>query len=298
MMSNASMIYAIVLAWNQWTETRACLESLSKSERVNLQIVVVDNGSTDGTAEQVTRNFPAVKVLRTEVNVGIARGYNLGMEYALQQRADLVMIMNNDTVMAPDMARELVAALKSHPSAGMVMPKILQYFGKPNRLWLVGMKWPSFPPRVTYIGADAPDGPPFDKVFPIDYAPSCCLLMTSEALKTVGLFNPGYHFYFTDLELSERFWKAGFEILFVPTARLWHKVSMSTQKSAQPEKWWYDMGYGSVLFILRYRSRLELVIHTMWWLMRETIKLKFNRLLPFFFGVTTGLAEHWGWKNK
>ncbi len=297
-MSDVPLIYAIVLAWNQWEETRACLESLSKSERVNLRIVIVDNGSTDRTAEQVARNFPSVDILRTEVNVGIARGYNMGMEHALRQNADLVMILNNDTELAPDTVYELATAIECRPEAGMVMPKIYHYFGKPNRLWCAGMKWHTFPPRSKYIGGDAPDGPAFDKVSPIDYAPSCCLLMKSSALKTVGLFDPRYYFYFTDLELSARFWKAGFQILFVPQARMWHKVSMSTQKSAAPEKWWFDMGQSSVFFILCYRSRLELVVHTMWWLMRETVKLKFSRLLPFLFGVMDGLAELWGWKNQ
>lgn len=296
-MSNLPLIYAVVLAWNQWAETRACLESLSKSERVNLRIVLVDNGSTDGTTEQVAQNFPAIEVLRTEANVGIARGYNMGMEYALRQNADFVMILNNDTEMAPNMTFELMAALGSHPAAGMVMPKIYHFFGKPNRLWCAGIEWRPFPPRAKYIGWDAPDGPPFDQVFPIEYAPSCCMLMKSGALKTVGLFDPSYYFYFSDLELSARFWQAGFEILFVPTARMWHKVSMSTQKSVKPQKWWFDMGQSSVLFISRYRPRRELVVHTIWWLMRETIKLKFNRLFPFLFGVMDGLAQRWGWKN-
>jgi len=295
---NSPLIYAVVLAWNQWQETQACLTALAKSENVNLRIVVVDNGSTDGTADLVSQNFPTVKVLRTEVNIGIVGGYNLGMEYALREHADLVMILNNDTEMAPDMVSELAKALDTHPQAGMVMPKIYHYFGKPNRIWSAGIKWHIFPPRSKYIGGDAPDGPRFNRIFQVDYAPSCCVLMTREALEKVGLFDSNYYFYFTDMEFSARFWRAGYQILFIPTAKMWHKVSMSTQKSPKPEKWWFDMGQSSVLFILQYRSRAELVIHTLWILLRETIKLQFDRLLPFLFGVTTGLAERWGWKNK
>lgn len=296
-MSNSPLIYAIVLAWNQFSETQACLESLLHSESVNMHFVVVDNGSADGTSEQIAAKFPAVEVLRTDTNLGVARGYNIGLEYALQHSADYAMVLNNDTIMAPDMVGQLLRAMQNHPEVGMAMPKIFHYYGNPNRLWCAGIKWYSFPPRIKYIGGDVMDGPQFSNISEIEYAPSCCLLMNSAALQKVGLFDPKYYFYYDDLDLSARFWAAGYKVLFVPQAHLWHKVSVSTQKSDKPEKWWYAMGESSVRFFLRHKSPAALGGHTLWFMVREIIKLKFNRPGPFLFGVIGGLSESWNWRS-
>jgi GT2 family glycosyltransferase len=287
----------IVLAWNQLRETLECLESLQQTHYENLHLSLVDNGSSDGTADVVTLQFPQVEVLRLEKNVGIARGYNTGIENALANEADFVLVMNNDTVIAPDMVNELVDTIQQHPNIGMVMPKIYNYYGEPNRLWCAGAKWQLIPPRIKQIGANAPDGPRYSKPFTVEYAPSCCLLIRSKVLEEVGAFDPSYYFYFDDWDLSARIRAAGYGILFVPQAHLWHKVAVTTRKSEKPTKWWFVMGQSSVRFYLQHKSPTVLTLHTLWFVVREIIKLKLSRVLPFLFGVANGLAEHWGWQT-
>lgn len=290
-MPDRPLIYAVVLAWNQLAETLECLESLSHSTYPNLRLLLVDNGSSDGTAEQVTEQYPAVEICRLDPNVGIARGYNRGIEVALQRGADYVMVMNNDTVADAEMVSCLLQAFHDRPATGMAMPKIYHFYGDQRRLWYAGARWRSFPPSIKTIGMDQPDGPAFEHYFTVEYAPSCCLLMPRQALEKVGSFDPAYYFYFDDWDLSARFRAAGYEILFVPRAHLWHKVSVSTQKSEKPARWWQAMGKSSVRFYLQHYSRGILFAYTAWFALRETAKLKFNRVPAYLAGVREGLAE-------
>jgi len=296
-MFNQPLVYAVVLAWNQVDVTLECLDSLLKSQYPNLRIVVMDNGSTDESHEIVVRQYSTIEVVRVVDNVGLARGYNLGIEYALKNNADYVIAMNNDTVVDPEMVTELVNAIQIHPKAGMVSPKIYHFYGDKTRLWCAGAKWQNFPPRVKLIGSNAPDGAQFQCEFTLPYVTSCCILMSRDALEKVGLFDPDYYFYYDDWDLSERYWAAGYEIWFVPTAHIWHKVSVSTQKTEKPEKWWFVMGRSSVQFYLQHKSRLIFVLYTLWFIMRETVKLKlFKRVLPYLCGVGEGLAERRKWR--
>lgn len=284
------LVSVVVLAWNQVDETIECLNSLSKSDYTNMEVLLVDNGSTDGTSQSIQRDFSQVRIIRTNSNVGIARGYNLGIEYSLGHGADYVMVMNNDTVVAPRMISQLVGAMVGHPDIGMVMPKIF-YYGNKNLLWSAGASWHPIPPRVTFIGLNSVDGPRFARTAPIEYAPSCCLLISKSALEKVGYFDGGYYFYFDDWDYSTRLRNAGFKILLVAEAHLWHKVSMSTQKTGHPAQWWHTMGRSSVRFYLRHKSWISLAFFSIWIVLRETAKLNGDHVLPFLRGVVQGMAD-------
>ena len=202
------------------------------------------------------------------------------------------MIMNNDTVVAPEMVTCLVQSFQDRPKTGMAMPKIYHYYGQPGRLWYAGARWRAFPPGIKTIAMNHPDGPRFSSYFNVEFAPSCCLIMPRLAIRKVGVFDPYYYFYFDDWDLSARFRAAGYDILFVPQAHLWHKVSVTTQKSDKPGRYWRAMGQSSVRFFLRHKSYPQLMMHSAWFVVREAAKLKFNRIPPFVQGVSAGLADH------
>jgi GT2 family glycosyltransferase len=292
-MNENPLIYVIILAWNQFSDTRECLQSLLNTTYCNLKCILVDNGSTDETAERIEKEFPRVKIIRTETNLGISGGYNLGLQYALNKQAEYLVIMNNDTVIDSEALAHMLKAIQQSSSIGMVMPKIFLY-NQRDRLWCIGARWRQVPPSVKTIGANAADT--FFTPFSLEFAPSCCLMISRKALEEVGLFDLRYKFYYSDWDFSLRFRKRGYIIRFVPEARLWHKVSQSTVKENKPAKWWYNMGQGSVLFFLSYTSFPVLVLHSIWFMIRETIKFKFRRVTPFAFGVIDGISEVRGWK--
>jgi GT2 family glycosyltransferase len=297
-MNSQPKVWAVVLAWNQVETTLECLESLAASKYLYFHVMVVDNASTDDTEARVKQSFPAVLVLRSNENLGVARGYNLGIEKALDQGADYVIVMNNDTVVAPEMVSELVKAFQLHPKAGMVSPKIYHYYGDRTRLWLVGAKWQAFPPSIKFIGYNAPDSERFQHEFSLPFVTGCCMMMSRQALQAVGGFDPGYYFYFEDWDLSTRFWAAGFEIWFAPQAHLWHKVSVSSHKTKEKDQCWsYSMGRGSVRFFLKFKSGSVLLLYTLWVVLGKIVKLKFlQRGWPYLLGVGEGLAQERGWR--
>jgi GT2 family glycosyltransferase len=294
--SNPPLVYAVILAWNQLKETIECVESLMGSNYPNMKMVVVDNGSTDGTTEAIIQKFPNVESLRTEVNIGLERGYNMGIEHALKNGAEYVLAMNNDTIVDPHMVENLIYGIKNHIKAGVVSPKIYNFFGDRTRLWCAGAKWALFPPRIKLIGSNAADGAEFQKDFILPYVTSCCILISPEVLQKAGLFDPSYYFYYNDWDMSARIWKAGYEIWFIADAHIWHKVSMSTLKAEKPDRWWYVMGRSSVRFYLQYKTAWMLAVYSFYYVIREMMKLKYNRILPYLFGLAEGLAEHWGWR--
>lgn len=293
-MSNP-LIYFVVLAWNQKDMTIKCLKSILSLDYPNMRVVVVDNGSTDGTPEAIADQFPNVKIVRSSVNLGIAGGYNLGLEYALQQGAEYVMVSNNDIIVEPSMISRLVKALEESQRAGVAMPKIYHYYGDQTRLWCTGARWRRFPPSVKMIGVNAKDSPRFNYLKEIEYAPSCCLLIRRAVLEEVGGFDVGYFFYNDDWDFSARVRKAGYRILYVPDAKIWHMVSASTQKSEKPARWWYIMGRSTVRFYFRHSTSRDLLIFSAWFIIRECIKLKPGRVLPFVAGLMNELAVERGW---
>jgi GT2 family glycosyltransferase len=284
-MSSDPLVYVAVLAWTHKDETIASLESLRGADYPNLRFVVADNGSTDGTAETLRERFPDVEVVRSETNVGVAGGYNLGIEHALKNGAAYVLVANNDIMVDPAMIGTLVRALECRPEAGVAMPKIYHYYGDRTRLWCAGARWRRFPPGVKMIGSGARDGPRFSTERDIDYAPSCCLLLRRAALEQVGFFDTGYFFYNDDWDFSARVREGGYRIRFVPAAKMWHKVSISTQKSDKPARWWHVMGQTTVRFYLRHATPWVCFQFTAWFVMRELIKLNFKRIPPFLAGV-------------
>src|SRR5215467_1114173 len=112
-------VAAVVLAWNLRDETAACGESLRAQGYERLRLLFVDNGSTDGSPAFLRERFPDATVLALPENVGIASGYNAGLERALAENADYALVLNNDTLFAPGMLRALVEAAERHPEAGV-----------------------------------------------------------------------------------------------------------------------------------------------------------------------------------
>lgn len=280
--SAAPSVAAIVLGWNLREETAACGDSLLAQNYPALRLIFVDNGSTDESPRFLRERFPEAEVIEMGANVGIAAGYNAGLERAREVGADFGFILNNDTLFAPGTIDALVDAAMRHPEAGMLMPKIV-YEGQRDRIWSVGARRRPFPPGVVMIGLGKLDDSSYAAERDVDYAPSCALLIRRAALETVGLFDPAYFFYYDDWDYSERVRRAGYSIRYAPDAVVFHKVSLSTARSVRPARWWYVMGRSAVLFYRRYyRPALPaLFLYAGWFVARETIKRN-GRLVPLF----------------
>ncbi|TAK22399.1 MAG: glycosyltransferase family 2 protein [Chloroflexota bacterium] len=284
-------VAAIVLGWNLADISIACIESLESQTHGPLDVIYVDNGSTDGAPATVGERFPNARIVALSENVGIAAGYNAGLRIAIAGDADAALILNNDTVLAPDAIAELVAAARRQSSAGVLMPKILHERAR-TRIWSAGARRRSFPPGVVFLGLGQADGPAWNVERDIEFAPSCALLITREALRRVGVFDPDYFFYYDDWDYCERARRAGFTIRYVPGAVVWHKVSLSTARSSQPARWWYVMGRSAVIYYRRYYRPFPpyVALYAAWFVAREALKGNARFLGLYLRGLWDGLT--------
>lgn len=275
-------VAAVVLGWNLKDETTACVRSLLHQGYPALKLVLVDNGSTDGSPAHLRALFPAAEVLELGANRGIAAGYNAGLARALALGADHAFVLNNDTLFAPGCLASLVAAAERHRNAGVVMPKIV-YESEPSRIWSAGQRQRRIPPGVVMIGLNHRDGPAYSFERPLEFAPSCALLIRRAVLERVGLFDPGYFFYYDDADYCQRVRRGGFTIRYAPEALVYHKVSLSTARSDHPARWWYVMGRSAALYYGRYYrpTTPSLACYALWFLARESVKGN-ARFLPLF----------------
>jgi len=220
----------VVLNWNGLADTRELLGTLAGArspEGWDVHTMVVDNGSTDGSAAALRSDFPAVEVLALAENRRFAGGNNEGVRRALAAGADAIMLLNNDTLVDAELLERLMRALDQDPAAGAAAPLI--YFGAPtDRIWYAGGECRPALGLTRHRGLRERDHGQYRAVEPTGYVTGCCLLARRETWEKVGLLDEGYYIYAEDADWSLRARAAGYRLLFVPGARVWHKVSAST----------------------------------------------------------------------
>jgi GT2 family glycosyltransferase len=215
------IVAPVVLSWNGREDTLACLRSLRGEE---VDTIVVDNASEDGSADAVAREFPYVELIRNAENLGYAGGMNAGIRRALDRGADHVLLLNNDVELEPGAVEALVA--HSH-GAGAVCP-VITFASAPETVWYAGAL---FDPRRGYNGRHRGFGRPaaeFAEVVETDRACGAAMLIPRPALDEVGLLDEKLFAYWEDAEWSLRARRAGLPIRVVPAARVRHKVSAAT----------------------------------------------------------------------
>jgi GT2 family glycosyltransferase len=245
--TNVPTVEIIVLNWNGREDTLACLDSLMRLEYPSFQVTVVDNGSTDGSPDAVRRAFPQVDVLETGANLGYAGGNNRGLERALARGAPYILLLNNDTTVVPDMLTHLVSALEAEPTVGVAGPTIY-YADRPEVIWTAGgaIDWRRGDTRM--IGLDEPDGGQFGTVpREVDFVSGCAMLLRREVPERVGLLDERFFLYYEEVEWCVRARRAGFRIIHVPQARVWHRIRPQAQ--AESPTVHYYMTRNRLLFL-------------------------------------------------
>lgn len=235
-MERSPLVWAVVLNWNRPEDTIACVASLRRLDYPSFRILIVDNGSTDGSAERF-RALAGVDLLACEANLGFAAGNNRGIEYALERGADYVLLLNNDTTVAPSMVSELVRVAQSHPRIGIVGPTIF-YSGQPDRVWFSGMHFRHglyVVRRGLHLGKDPS---PIEEV---DFVSGCGMLGRREMWREVGLFDTQFFMYYEDLDLCIRAAKAGYRIACATQASMWHTLSASSGGPDSPLKQYHQI---------------------------------------------------------
>ena len=219
----------VILNWNREADTLECLDSLARTNYPSFSIVVVDNGSTDGSPEAIERwglqNLP-LTLIRNGENLGFVRGSNQGMRHALSTNTEYVFLLNNDTVVEPDAISLLVATAERSGDTGMAGPKIYQ-FGKDNVLDSAGTRAIPWLAQGFLVGHGEEDHGQYDHPGDLPYVTGTALLVKRAVLEKVGLMDEDYFCYFDDFDWGLKARKAGYRLLLVPEAVVYHKGSLT-----------------------------------------------------------------------
>jgi GT2 family glycosyltransferase len=267
-MIDSQKVSIILVNWNGKKDTLACLESLSHLNYPDYSIIVVDNNSRDGSVTAIQDSFPQVTLLEMNENLGFVGGNNRGMTHAFKQGATYVLLLNNDTEVAPDFLDFMVAALTDIPNAGVAGP-LIYYFTPPTVVWSAGGKIDWQRGATTMISINEDDNGQFGRSpYPVDFVTGCALLIKRQVIEEIGPLDSRFFAYYEETEWCVRAARAGFKILTVPQAKVWHKISPE-QREASPIVHYY-MTRNRLLF-------LELT-HASWWAWLTTLS-EFGRTL-------------------
>jgi GT2 family glycosyltransferase len=243
----------VLLNWNSAEMTAECMQSLLKMTADSHEIIVVDNGSQDGSVEYLRGQFPEITIVPQERNLGFAAGCNVGTKLALEKRVEFVLLLNNDTVVDPEFLTELRRVAEEHPEAAVISPKIY-FWDMPNRLWWAGGVFSLWTGIAKHRGRKDVDRGQFDRNASIDWATGCAALIRSAMFEKIGLFDESFFAYSEDLDLSLRIKKAGYEIWYAPKARLWHKEGFVCRKNVG-EYLRKFLSTRNLLFVMRRHAR-------------------------------------------
>ena len=248
-----STVWCIVLAYNGIELTLECLATLRNQDYPHLHLLVVDNASTDGTAEVLRHQAPDVELLEAPENLGYAGGNNLGMRHALANGAELLFLINNDTRLDPHCVTALVEEIQKPPICGAVGPMVYTWDN-----WEIIS---SAGGRIDWNAADAMNvgAGEIDRgqYLPrsVDFVNGCGMMVSREAIAKVGLIDEAFFMYWEETDWCTRMRKAGLDVRFQPAAKMQHKAPL-TWREQSPMTLYY-MGRNRLFFFARHASGMQ-----------------------------------------
>lgn len=218
-------ICIIILNFNGKKDTIECIESLKKLNHSSFEILVVDNGSVDNSLSDIKKIYPDILYLDNKKNLGFAEGNNKGIEFALK-KFDAILILNNDTIVDQSLLFHFETFSKKHPKS-ILGAKVYQYYQRDTLDHLGGL-WNNQTAQFDLIGANFKEHhQSFEKPLDLDYVCGCALFARTEVFHDIGFFDPRFFLFWEESDFCFRAKQKGYDILFCPKAKLWHKVSAS-----------------------------------------------------------------------
>ncbi len=226
-MAKPGLIGVVTVTFNSASVLHGFMDSLLGQSHTDFVLYVIDNHSSDETLTLLSEyTDPRLVLIPSKINVGVAEGNNIGIRAALKDGCDSVLLINNDTVFDRNLLADLISGFEHHP-CDMVVPKIL-YFDDPGRIWCAGGYFIGIRGSARHFGYTQRDRGAFDQPRLVDYSPTCCMLIKKEVFTRVGFMDANYFVYFDDTDFCQRAYRAGIKLLYLPSARLLHKVSSLT----------------------------------------------------------------------
>jgi GT2 family glycosyltransferase len=227
------MVYCVVLNWNRWQDTLACLHTLASQTVQDLQVLIVDNGSTDGSQEKIgaftqAQSGPVgFRLIETGENLGFGKGSNVGIREALRCGAEFVWLLNNDTECPPDSLEKLFRVARQQPEAGII-GTVLLYHHDPSQVqaWGGGQVFRWFGTASHFVTKT-----PLKRDTYITFASA---LIRSEVFESIGLLYEGAFMYYEDSDFCLRLQETKWHLAIAEDTAILHKESASTDGVRNP----------------------------------------------------------------
>ncbi len=278
MPESAPRVSIVVLNWNGLADTTECLQSLQAVTYPNFRTVVVDNASGNDEAKALRDAFgDHIDLIESETNLGFAGGANLGMRHALEQGADYVLLLNNDTTVAPAFLSEMVAAMERLPAAAAACPKTY-FYDRRDEIYSTGGRYSLWKGTARQAGRGQTDRGQFDKIAVRDYADGVCMLIPRAAIERVGLLDEDYFAYWEETDWCARARQAALRCYYIPSAKVWHKAARSQERSNEFQ---YLYRRNALMFV-RKRGKpvhlasallMHLFVYGPWYFLRHPTKI-------------------------
>ncbi|HZS06224.1 MAG TPA: glycosyltransferase family 2 protein [Blastocatellia bacterium] len=299
-------VYVVVLNWNNYQDSRECLESLRQATHPDLKVIFVDNGSRDRSGERLQAEFGEFIFIYNEENLGFARGCNVGIRAALEDpQCGYVLLLNNDAVVTPAFLDEAVTRMELDESIGLAGGKIL-YSHEPNRIWYAGGHMNRWFGRPVVRGYHEIDRGQYDEAADTSFVTGALMLIRREVLERVGLLPEEYFFGVEEYDYSIAVKRAGYRLLYVPELTVYHKADGS--HSNDDPKFVYN-SYRNKLILqekylpkgtftfwkLIFRCYGEFLAGRVWKRLREQNTQAGEKRVPYFefkFALRQALRDH------
>ncbi|MEW6327413.1 MAG: glycosyltransferase family 2 protein [Thermodesulfobacteriota bacterium] len=272
----------ILLNWNRAGDTIECLRCLQDVTYENLTIILVDNGSTDGSVDKIAKLFPNLLIIKNGINLGFAGGHNVGIMHAIRNGADLICLLNNDTVTDSNFVREMVAIAGEDSSIGILGSKIY-YCDRRELIWFGDPIFNPFTGRAKDRSFHRIEMNESIEPHDVPFVSGCSMMVRKEMIEQVGLLDEHFFCYGEEIDWCIRAKRAGFRIILVPKSRVYHKVSMTTGGRNQGITMYYRIR--NYLFLIkkhyplhpRLLNSLREILVIMWHI-AALFRLKINKL--------------------
>jgi len=219
-------IKILILNWNGSALTIQCLASIEKLTYYNFSTMVIDNASSDNSIVNIHENYPTVEVLALDKNYGFGPAYNLAFKHLKSSKLDYYLIINNDTTVEPNLLEKLLEGVDKFGVEHLYCPMI-HYLDYPNKMWYAGGNVNLKIGQLTHAGIRQENKGQYSEITKTGFATGCCIFTSSETIIKLNGFDEDFNMYAEDIDLCLRGKAMGIDSIFVPKAKIYHKVSAS-----------------------------------------------------------------------
>ena len=329
---NSCKIVILILNWNGWQDTLECLESVYQIDYENFDVILVDNHSHDYSLDKIRaycageleveseflnyqiknkpikvlefyenettsfNDFHELIIIKNRKNYGFPGGNNVGIKLALENLdPDYILLLNNDTIVDQHLLKNLVQEGQKNKKVGILGPKIY-YYDEPEVIWSAGCKISWKLARGIQIGSGELDQGQYDYIREVEYVSGSAFLIKTEVIRKIGLMDENYFLYFEESDWTLRANEAGFKSLYVPEAKVWHKVSRSGGGMSKPVGLYY-ITRNRWIFMKKWAEKSDYIFFVMYQILGAiilptflSIYYKNNKLfLAYYRGLKAGI---------